>query len=80
MTEQAMRGGQKPVDREQARESLIVLRVAGGLLMIVALLLYFFHMAEARFGHNLLGVLAAVFAAVGVALLFVGWWKVRSLR
>jgi membrane associated rhomboid family serine protease len=80
MTEQAMRGSDKPLDREQQRESLIVLRVAGGLLLIVALLLYFFHMAEARFGHVLLGVLAAVFAVAGAALLFVGWWRMRALR
>jgi hypothetical protein len=67
-------------DREQEREKLNVLRVAGGLLVIVSLLLYFFHMAEARFGHILLGVLAAIFAAAGVALLVVGWWRIRALR
>lgn len=77
---QTMRGMGKPVDREQARENLNALRVAGGLLVIVALLLYFFHMAEARFGHILLGVLAAALAVAGVALLVVGWWKLRALR
>ena len=37
-------------DREQARESINTMRVIGGLLLIVALLLYFFHLAEAPDG------------------------------
>jgi len=70
----------KPVDREQARENLNVLRVAGGLLLIVALLLYFFHLAEAPMGHRTLGVLAAIFAVAGAALLAVGWWRIRAMQ
>jgi Na+/melibiose symporter-like transporter len=67
-------------DREQLRESIAALRVAGGLLLIVGLLLYFFHLAEAPMGHTTLGVLAAIFSAVGVALLWVGWRRLRALR
>jgi hypothetical protein len=75
-----MTGQTKPMDREQARESLNVMRVAGGLLLIVALLLYFFHLAEAPMGHSTLGVLAGAFAVSGAALLFVGWRRLRALR
>ena len=53
----------KQQDREQVRESGNVLRIIGGLLLIVALLLYFFHQAETPWGHSTLGVLAAIFAA-----------------
>jgi uncharacterized membrane protein len=35
----------KQEDREQARERVNVLRIIGGLLLIVALMLYFFHLA-----------------------------------
>jgi Na+/melibiose symporter-like transporter len=70
----------KQPDREQARESINTLRVIGGLLLIVALLLYFFHLAEAPIGHSTLGVLSAVFAVAGVALLWVGWRRMRALR
>ena len=67
-------------DREQARESINTMRVIGGLLLIVALLLYFFHLAEAPMGHWTLGALAAVFALAGVALLWVGSRRMRALR
>ena len=67
-------------DREQARERFNTMRIAGGLLLMVALLLYFFHLAEAPMGHSTLGVLAAIFAAVGAALLWVGWRRLRALR
>jgi protein-S-isoprenylcysteine O-methyltransferase Ste14 len=67
-------------DREQARESINTMRIIGGLLVIVGLLLYFFHLAEAPMGHSTLGVLAAVFAVAGVALLWVGWRRIRALR
>ena len=67
-------------DREQVRESANTMRIAGGLLLMVALLLYFFHLAEAPMGHSTLGVLAAIFAAVGSALLWVGWRRLRALR
>ena len=67
-------------DREQVRESANTMRIAGGLLLMVALLLYFFHLAEAPMGHSTLGVLAAIFAAVGAALLWVGWRRLRALR
>jgi len=67
-------------DREQTRERLNAMRIAGGLLVIVGLLLYFFHIAEARFGGASMGVLAAAFALVGSVLLLVGWRKLRALR
>jgi protein-S-isoprenylcysteine O-methyltransferase Ste14 len=67
-------------DREQARERINVLRIAGGLLLVMALLLYFFHLAEAPLGKSLMGVLAALFAATGAALLWVGWRRLRALR
>jgi len=70
----------KHPDREQARESGNALRIIGGLLLMVALLLYFFHLAEAPWGHSTLGVLAALFAACGAALLWVGWRRLRALR
>jgi len=73
-------GTAKPQDREQARESVNAMRIAGGLLLIVALLLYFFHLAEAPMGHSTLGVLAAIFAVAGVALLWVGQFRLRALR
>ena len=67
-------------DREPQRERLNAMRVAGGLLVVVGLLLYFFHIAEARFGGAAMGVLAVAFAVVGSALLVVGWWKLRALQ
>jgi protein-S-isoprenylcysteine O-methyltransferase Ste14 len=70
----------KQPDREQARESINTMRVVGGLLLIMGLLLYFFHLAEAPMGHSTLGVLAAAFAVAGVALLWVGWRRMRALR
>ena len=70
----------KHEDREQARESGNVLRVIGGLFLAMALLLYFFHLAEAPRGRILLGVLAALFAASGVVLLWLGSRRIRALR
>jgi hypothetical protein len=67
-------------DREQARERINTLRILGGMLLMVALLLYFFHLAETPQGHSLLGVLAALFAATGTVLLWVGWRRLRALR
>ncbi len=67
-------------DREQARERANVQRVIGGLFLAVALLLYFFHMAEAPQGQYALGLLAAVFAVCGAALSWVGWRRIRALR
>jgi hypothetical protein len=69
-----------PVDREQARESINTLRVLGGLLLAVGLLLYFFHLAEAWFGGALLGALGLGFVAAGVILLVIGWRRMRALR
>ena len=67
-------------DREQARERMNVLRVVGGMLLIVALMLYFFHLAEAPLGQSRMGVLAALFATSGAALLWVGWRRIRTLK
>lgn len=66
-------------DREQAREKLNALRVVGGLLLIVSLLLYFFHLAEARMGQHTMGALAVLFSVTGVVLLIVGRRKLRRL-
>ena len=70
----------KQPDYAQERERLNAMRVAGGLLVIVGLLLYFFYIAEARFGGATMGVLAAVFAVVGAMLLFAGWRGLRAMR
>ena len=77
---QGSESDQRRPDREQRRERLNTMRVAGGLLVIVGLLLYFFHLAEARTGGKTLGVLAAAFAVAGAALLFVGWRGIRALH
>ncbi len=70
----------KREDREQAREKVNAVRFLGGLLLMVALLLYFFHLAEKPMGRNTLGWLALGFAAMGIALLWVGRRKLRALR
>jgi membrane associated rhomboid family serine protease len=70
----------KPADVEQARENVNALRFLGGLLLTVALLLYFFHLAESPMGRNTLGILSAIFAVLGAALLVLGRRKIRSLR
>ncbi len=66
--------------REQARETVNTLRFLGGMLLIAALLLYFFHLGEAPLGQSLMGLLAGAFAVVGVGLLWVGHRKLRALR
>ncbi len=73
-------GTAKHEDREEARERFNTLRIIGGLFLVMALLLYFFHMAEAPQGRSALGVLSAIFAVCGVALLWVGWRRLRALR
>ncbi len=80
MQQESEQPDQKQPDYVQERERLNAMRVAGGLLVIIGLLLYFFHLAEARMGGATMGVLAAAFAVVGSVLLFVGWWKLRELR
>jgi hypothetical protein len=70
----------KREDREQAREKVNALRFVGGLLLMVALLLYFFHLAEKPMGRHTLGWLALGFAAMGIALLWVARRKLRALR
>ena len=85
MREIAMHQGREQADRKQPdyaqqRERLNAMRVAGGLLVIVGLLLYFFHIAEARTGGSTMGALAAAFVVVGSVLLFMGWRRMRALR
>ena len=70
----------KPDDREQARESVNTLRFLGGLFLVMALLLYFFHLAEVPMGQHTMGGLALGFAAAGVALLWIGRRRTRVLR
>ncbi|PSH03111.1 MAG: hypothetical protein CXZ00_13860 [Acidobacteria bacterium] len=65
---------------EQVRESVNTLRVIAGLLLVFALLLYFFHLAEVPMGESIMGTAAAVFAAVGAVMLWVGQHKLRALR
>jgi hypothetical protein len=67
-------------DRELARERINTLRVVGGMLLILALLLYFFHLAEAAMGQSTIGVLAGFSGAIGVALLWVGRLRLRKLQ
>ena len=73
-------GSGKTGGPEQARESLNTLRVVGGLLADRGAAAVVLPLAEARFGHLTLGVLAAVCAVSGVALLYVGWRRIRALR
>jgi protein-S-isoprenylcysteine O-methyltransferase Ste14 len=70
----------KQQDHEQARESVNALRFLGGLLLTVALLLYFFHLAEKPLGRHTLGWLAVLFAVMGLGVLAIGWRKLRALR
>lgn len=67
-------------DREQAREGVNVLRFLGGLLLMLALLLYFFHLAEQPMGRHTLGWLAALFAVLGAGLFGVGSRRLRSMK
>jgi Na+/melibiose symporter-like transporter len=73
-------GTPKQSDREQARESVNTLRFLGGMFLVVALLLYFFHLAEAPMGQYAMAVLAAVFGVIGVLLLWMGQRRLRDLR
>ncbi len=70
----------KTADPEQQRESLNTLRILGGLLMLVALLIFFFHLAESPMGHHALGSLAALFAVAGVAVFLTGHIRLRALK
>ena len=75
-----MAKSEKPADVEQAREGVNALRFLGGLLLMVALLLYFFHLAESPMGRHTLGILSAIFAVLGAALILLGRHKLRSMR
>jgi hypothetical protein len=70
----------KPADVDEAPESVNALRFLGGLLLIMALLLYFFHLAEAPMGQHTLGILSAIFAVLGASLLLLNRHKLRSMR
>jgi hypothetical protein len=69
-----------PEDPEQKRESVNALRFLGGLLMMVALLLYFFHLAESPMGHHMLGNLSIFFAVVGAVILLIGHARLSAMR
>ncbi len=75
-----MTGVNHPAEFEEQRERVNALRFLGGLLLTVALLLFFFHLAESPAGHHTLGILALVFAIPGVLLLLLGHRKLRQLR
>ena len=64
-------------DREQVRETHNTLRIIGGLFFVVALLLYFFHLAEAPMGGSAIGLIAAVVALAGALIFCAGQWKLR---
>jgi hypothetical protein len=66
--------------REQKQESINALRFLGGMLLVLALLLYFFHLAEVPMGQSAIGVLAAASGALGVVLLWVGQHQLRKLQ
>jgi protein-S-isoprenylcysteine O-methyltransferase Ste14 len=70
----------KQQEHKQAKESVNALRFLGGLLLMVALLLYFFHLAEKPWGRHTLGWLAVLFAVMGLGVLAIGWRKLRTLR
>ncbi|MDR3762871.1 MAG: hypothetical protein P4M01_02115 [Acidobacteriota bacterium] len=70
----------KPADPELQRENLNTLRILGGLLMLVALLIFFFHLAESPMGHHALGSLAALFAVVGATVYLTGHFRLRAMR
>lgn len=70
----------KREDREQAREGVNAVRILGGMLLMLALLLYFFHLAEDPAGRHTLGILSGVFGVIGVVLLLVGRRRLRGLR
>ena len=67
-------------DREQRRERLNAMRVVGGLLIVVALLVYFFHLAEAPMGGRALGALALALSVAGAVLLWIGWRRLRAME
>jgi Na+/melibiose symporter-like transporter len=67
-------------DREQRRERLNTMRVVGGLLIVVALLVYFFHLAEAPMGGRALGALALALSVAGAVLLWIGWRRLRAME
>ncbi len=70
----------KQEGREQAQERVNTLRVLGGLFLMVALLLYFFHLAEVAMGQYTIGILSGLFGVIGVALLWVGQHRIGALR
>jgi heme/copper-type cytochrome/quinol oxidase subunit 4 len=74
------KGTARHEDREQAREDVNAFRILGGMLLMLALLLYFFHLAEKPVGRHTLGILSGLFGVIGVVLLLVGRRKLRALR
>lgn len=76
-----MTAQEKPYeDHEERREAGNTLRILGGLLLMVALLLYFFHLAESSLGRHMIGLLAAAFAAAGAVLFAVGHYRLKRSR
>jgi len=70
----------KPDEREQAREGINAWRILGGMMLMLALVLYFFHFAEKPYGRHAIGILSGVFGVIGLVLLLIGRRRLRVLR
>jgi heme/copper-type cytochrome/quinol oxidase subunit 4 len=70
----------KQEDREQSREGVNALRILGGMMLMLALMLYFFHLAEKPYGRHTLGILSVLFGVIGLLLLLIGRRRLRVLR
>jgi heme/copper-type cytochrome/quinol oxidase subunit 4 len=70
----------KQEDREQSREGVNAWRVLGSMMLMLALMLYFFHLAEKPYGRHTLGILSVLFGVIGLVLLLVGRRKLRKVR
>jgi heme/copper-type cytochrome/quinol oxidase subunit 4 len=50
------------------------------MMLMLALMLYFFHLAEKPYGRHTLGILSVLFGVIGLVLLLVGRRKLRKVR